>query len=373
MSKSKNKNDAAINEYIGLHAKPFSHVIVCGALLIFLLYYSLSHYTSLSRYTEDDGNKKSIRTRSHPWTKETIVLASKNRIPAIGYGTCCRSSAKGAAIYESTKLYIKHGGRHIDTAQAYGNHVEIGRAIRDSGVSRKDLWLTSKIGVGKVRGKKETLKAVAAVLKEMRIEYLDLMLIHSPKTGKKNTIQIWEGLVEAKKKGLVRAIGVSNFNKLEILDLKEATGEMPELNQIQFHPWTPKEWKDLVKWQQSNGIATTAYTSLGGSRFDQSSSIPIISKLSSKYDVTETQILLRWALQQNVIVIPGSSNEEHIRQNIDIPSFVLTPQEMLEVEVSTAPEEWFDRKRGPAKLKGEEAIMPWITKRKLLDEALDLP
>ena len=202
-----------------------------------------------------------------------------------------------------------------------------------------------------------TLDAVKLVLKELQTDYVDLMLIHSQKLGKEATIQIWKGLIAAKKKGLVRAIGVSNMNGQEILDLETATGELPEVNQIQFHPWTSHEWKELVKWQtMEKNIATTAYTSLGGSRFHQRDPTtpswpPIVTKLAKKYDATESQVLLRWALRQNgVAVIPGATSEAHISENLHVPKMDgFSDEEAKEIEESEAPKGWFDERRGPVK------------------------
>ena len=200
-----------------------------------------------------------------------IRLRSGLEMPAVGYGTCCRSSAKGKAIYKSTKFFLQKGGRLIDTAMAYRNHAEIGRAVRDSGVKRKDIWITSKIAPGKVKNYDDCLSATDRILKELGVDYLDMLLIHTPKLGKEPTVELWKCLIEEKRLGQVKVIGVSNFNQGEIEDIADATGgEMPEANEIQQHPWSTESWKQLARWQNENNIATIAYTSLGGSRFHRS-------------------------------------------------------------------------------------------------------
>ena len=309
---------------------------------------------------------------------ESIMLRSAI-MPAIGYGTCCRPTAKGDDIYVSTMTYLADGGRLLDTAMAYGNHKDIGKAIQDSfSIQRNEIWITSKISPSKLTSTKihiaeNTVAAVKGIVKELSLfgvdAYLDLCLIHTQKLGKESTIEIWKGLIEAQKQGLIKVIGVSNFNKHEIIDLYHATNVLPEVNQIQYHPWTTSEWKETVVWQHENQIATTAYNSLGGSRFHKSKTknddgdgwgSPIVSQLASKYGVTEAQLLLRWALQhQGVAVIPGSADPNHIEANLHLPIFVLEKDEMQQLESSNHPQGWWDPKRGPVKYLGEEATKSW--------------
>jgi diketogulonate reductase-like aldo/keto reductase len=174
-----------------------------------------------------DSRENVISIRSG--ASDTPSEATRIAMPAIGYGTCCRNTAKGDPLYKS-----ELGGRLIDTAMIYDNHKNIGKAIQDSSdiVNRSDLWITSKIAVTRVQGRESTVKAVQKILRELKTTYLDLCLIHSPGKGKEATIDIWKGLIDAVNAGLVKAIGVSNMNQHEILDLQEATGVLPAVNQI---------------------------------------------------------------------------------------------------------------------------------------------
>ena len=294
----------------------------------------------------------------------SIKLASGLEMPLIGYGTCCRASAKGEAIYKSTGMYLKLGGRHIDTAMSYGNHVEIGRAVKESGIPRSEIWITSKVAPGKVKSYNECLVAVDNIMNELDTSYVDLLLIHSPKLGKETTIELWNCLIESKRLGKTKSIGVSNFNQGEMETLAKATGQMPEVNEIQQHPWSSHAWKDLAKWQKDHDIATIAYTSLGGSRFHKSgggTSWPsVVSLLAKKYNATEAQILLKWALQNDLVVIPGSGSEGHIKENLLLNTdFDLTAQELLSIENAEVPGGWWDPKRGYQKYTEEEASLPW--------------
>lgn len=292
---------------------------------------------------------------------ETVSLYS-SIMPSVGFGTCCRKSASGEAIYKSTLTFLKLGGRLIDTAMAYGNHDEIGNAVRESGIPRENIWITSKISPNKLEGTRShvkdlTLKAVNDILNELNVgSYLDLCLIHTPKRGKDYTVQIWKGLIQARNDGKIKSIGVSNFNKAEILHLESETGVLPEVNQIQYHPWMTLEWNKLVKWQQEVGIVTTAYNSLGGSKFyGYGHGWPkIITQLAQENHVTEAQFLLRWALQQDkVAVIPGATSEEHIRENLNVPQFTFDLNVLSNLD---NPIGWFDAKRGPVKYKAGEAM-----------------
>ena len=338
-----------------------------GATLIFLLFFS-------GGQQRNRGPSSAVVTSPESYEPAadvpTIRLRSGVEMPAVGYGTCCRSSARGEAIYKSTKYFLQRGGRLIDTAMAYRNHAEIGRAVRDSSVPREEIWITSKIAPGKVKNYDECLLATDQILKELYVDYVDMLLIHTPKLGKEPTIELWKCLIEAKRLGQAKVIGVSNFNQKEIEDIADATGgEMPEANEIQQHPWSTESWKQLARWQNENNIATIAYTSLGGSRFHRNESgnadwPPIVTALAKKYGATEAQILLEWALRRGIAVIPGSGSETHIKENLQLPEISMTETELASIENDAeAPVEWWDAKRGPQKYTDEEAHLPW-TKRK---------
>ena len=305
---------------------------------------------------------------SSKWNVPTVQLSSGLEMPTIGYGTCCRKSARGEQVYKSTKVYLELGGRLIDTAMAYRNHAEIGRALRDSGLERSEVWITSKVAPGKASTYNACLAAIDEILNELGTTYLDLLLIHTPKLGKHPTIELWKCLIEAKRIRKTNTIGVSNFNRGEIEDVNDATGYMPEANEIQMHPWSSPSWRALATWQRKNNIATIAYTSLGGSRFDStqfSSAWPSeITKLANKYDVTEAQILLKWALQNGLAIIPGSGSKKHIRENLLINvKFDLSDDEIKSIERSKTPHGWWDIVRGHQKYTDDEAGLPWAKRK----------
>jgi 2,5-diketo-D-gluconate reductase A len=339
-------------------------------LAILIAYYALRRFGGKAPVDLASSNK-SFLTDEDTHTSDSNLQPTNllNEMPKIGYGTCCRSSAKGEEVYRSTVTYLELGGRLIDTAMAYRNHAEIGRAVKDSGLQRSEVWITSKVAPGKVHTYKECLVAVDGILSELDTIYLDLLLIHTPKLGKDPTIELWKCLIEAKRLGKTKAIGVSNFNRGEIEDIARATGQMPAANEIQIHPWSSPSWKALTKWQKENKIATIAYTSLGGSRF-HSKSKPAwpkeVSKLAEKYDATEAQILLKWALhpQNDLAIIPGSGSKKHIEENLLLDvDFDLTEDELASIENSKVPAGWWDPKRGHQKYTDEEADLPWASRK----------
>lgn len=272
------------------------------------------------------------------------VAGSSKAMPAIGYGTCCRPGARGEELVEGVKAYLSAGGRLIDTAQIYGNHEDIAEAIQQSGVDREQLWVTSKVRVQSCNSPEDVVKAVDSSLQQLDIGYLDLMLLHggdgwgiSPDRDE----ALWRGLIAAQKAGKVRSIGVSNHNREEVERLIAKTKVVPAVNQLEFHPWVPSETRDLVRWCQEKGMVVTAYGSLGGSR--NKAQGEVVSQVANNYGKTNAQVLLRWALDQGVAVIPGTNSAEHIREDLDL-NFRLDAKDVQLIESSSAPE-YFTRWR----------------------------
>ena len=291
--------------------------------------------------------------------EDTIQLRNGLRMPANGLGTCCRKTARGQPIIDATKAYLRLGGRLIDTAMAYRNHEEIGEALRASGIQREDVWLTSKLASGTVNSYAKGLAAVDNILQEIGTTYLDLVLIHSPKMGRDKAVAVWKSLIDAKKAGKVRAIGVSNFNEGEINDLVEATGELPEVNQIQYHPWSSPAWHAAVAAWAGQGVVVTAYNSLGGARFATSDlSGTAVASIARDRGMTVNAVLLAWARSKGCAVIPGSSTPAHIAENLRALDELLTPSDVRAIDASAAPDGWWSP-RGPNKYGDDEARTPW--------------
>lgn len=269
------------------------------------------------------------------------IRGSTKLMPAVGYGTCCRATSRGPPLIESTLAYLANGGRLIDTAQLYTNHRDLAVAIRESGIPRDQLWVTSKLQVKALNAETDVIKAVDVCLEELNLDYVDLMLLHGGDgwgIGYARDESLWRGLISAKRAGKVRSIGVSNHNRQEIERLAASTGELPAVNQLEFHPWVPPETKELVRWCQGKGIAVTAYGSLGGSA--NKAEGDVAAQLAKKYGVSSAQVLLRWAVDQGVAVIPGATTEAHIREDLELLGFQLDARDAKLLEAASAPEDF---------------------------------
>ena len=271
------------------------------------------------------------------------------RMPVMGFGTCCRKSAKGPPLIASTLEYLSQGGRLIDTAQMYQNHRDLKVAIQRSGVPREQLWVTSKVMTvrgelqGKLKGgalKAATVRQVEKILEELGLEYIDLLLLHhAMNNGPEERAWQFRGLLAAKERGLVRHCGVSNFDRRQIEALKEATGALPAVNQLEFHPYVLPETFELVSWCQASGIAVTAYGSLGSSKTGGKAGEGV-SAVASRHGVTSAAVLLRWALSKGCAVIPGATSAIHIFENLHPKPFVLTAEDEDSIRRKAPPSSW---------------------------------
>ena len=177
--------------------------------------------------------------------------------------------------------------------------------------------------------------------------------------GKEKAIAVWKALIDAKKAGKVRAIGVSNFNAGEIKDLVDNTGELPEVNQIQYHPWSSPAWHAAVAAWAGQGVVTTAYNSLGGARFATSRLAgSAVARIAQERGLTVNAVLLGWARAKGCAVIPGSSTPAHIAENLRALDELLTPSDVRAIDESPAPDGWWSP-RGPNKYGDDEARAPW--------------
>ncbi|HOB16092.1 MAG TPA: aldo/keto reductase [Defluviitoga sp.] len=248
---------------------------------------------------------------------DTTELANKVKMPWLGYGTY---KAHGNELKEGVKYALSIGYRLIDTAEMYENEREIGRAIKDSGVPREQIFITSKVW-NTNQGYESTLKSFQKSLKRLDIEYLDLYLIHWPVSGK--YIETWKALEKLYKDGKVRAIGVSNFLINHLKDVMDKCEIVPMVNQIEFHPHLI-QW-DLLNFCKSNKIQVEAWSPLMRGKVNE---IPEIVNIAKKYNKTPAQIVLRWDLQHEVITIPKSVRKERIKENSDIFDFELSVSDM---------------------------------------------
>ncbi|CAE7489752.1 P100/11E [Symbiodinium natans] len=295
-----------------------------------------------------------------------LPLPSGAKMPANGIGMCCRPTAYDEeSVYNTILWYLLSGGRHIDTAAVYGNHVPIGKALKEAakrGIPRSEVFLVTKVWPANY-GYDGTMAAAGRMLKQLDVDYIDLVLLHAPRmiswrmvaawwggmnwligdgdefshmpcedqvTCRKAT---WKALSELREQGLIRDVGVSNFRVPQMKEL-QGLGMAPiAANQIQFHPWIPDFQQEIVDFCNANRIVITAYFSLGGLQSkDKTLQLDDIKAIGKKHSRSSGQVLLRWALAKNVSIIPGTGNPKHMKENLGIYDFSLSPDEVSRID-----------------------------------------
>jgi diketogulonate reductase-like aldo/keto reductase len=250
-----------------------------------------------------------------------IKLNNGTEIPLFGFGTY---QIRGHAAKESVLSALEAGYRHIDTAAAYGNEKETGQAIKESGVSRNQIFVTTKLW-NEDQGYDSAFEAFENSLESLDTNYIDLYLLHWPVTGKR--IESWKALEKIAASGRCHAIGVSNFTIPHLEELLENCKITPAINQVEFNPFLYQ--KDLWDYCRTNNITLEAYTPLSrGKKLDH----PVLRDLSGRYHKTPAQIILRWFIEHEIIVIPKSSNKKRIIENSQIFDFTISQQDMKKLD-----------------------------------------
>jgi len=287
------------------------------------------------------------------------------RMPANGIGMCCRPTAYDAvSVHRAILWYLLQGGRHIDTASVYMNHESVALGIKDAvarGVPREEIFLTTKLWPGHF-GYEESIQRGTDMVKELGVDYIDLVLLHAPipispvvigkrlyqmliggeggttKLGsspemKNLRLEAWKGLSTLKEKGLIRNLGVSNFNIDHIKEVQALQLAPIAAHQMQFHPWAPDWMKEIVAYCQENRIVVTGYFSLGGfNQKDKAMDVAPLNEVAKAHGRRAAQILLRWSLQKNVSIIPGTGNPKHMADNLATYEFSLSEAEMAKLD-----------------------------------------
>ncbi len=283
---------------------------------------------------------------------KTLNFSHNDKMPIIGLGTW---KSKPGEVYEAVLTALKTGYRHIDCAPIYGNEKEVGNAIRDAikeGVlTRKELWVTSKLWNDAHR-RDDVIPALRKTLSDLQLDYLDLFLMHWPVALQPGVMfpkgsddflslsevpvaETWQGMEAAVDQGLVRHIGVSNFKLERVKHLVENSRIKPEMNQVELHPFLPQD--ELLKGCQELGVHLTAYSPLGSK--DRSSAIkkddeplllehPAVKKVAEKRDCTPGQVLISWAVHRGTAVIPKSTNAGRIAENLNAAKVELSVEDI---------------------------------------------
>lgn len=279
-------------------------------------------------------------------------LTKDIKMPMVGFGTYLIADEDAPSLVHQA---IRAGYRHIDTAEGYGNENGVGEgikaAVEELSISRDEIFVTTKLYPGNeawgqpLKTYESIIESLNASLAKLRLDYVDLYLIHAP-FAKSKRLEQWKALIELRRQGKARAIGVSNFNESHIEEIKAAGLPLPDANQIELHPWSQKP--DLVSYLTENDISIIAYSSLlplsswrdaegqASAKTEQMKADGAVSDspfkaMAKKYGVSEAQVLLRWGIQMGYAVLPKSANAERIRQNIDLFGFEIDDEDMAAI------------------------------------------
>lgn len=254
---------------------------------------------------------------------DTTTLNNGVKMPWFGLGVW--KVEDGDEVIQAVKTALANGYRSIDTAEIYGNEVGVGQAIKESGVPREEIFITTKVANPRQeQGYDEILKAFDESLQRLGVEYIDLYLVHWPLLDK--YVDAWKALVHLYGEGRVRAIGVSNFYINHLKRIIEETGHVPAVNQVELHPLlTRQKLRDFCK---EHNIQIEAYSPLMQGNLN----IPLLQELAEKYGKTPAQIVLRWNLEHKIVTIPKSVREHRIIENANIFDFELSAEDIQKID-----------------------------------------
>ncbi len=252
-----------------------------------------------------------------------VTLTSGATMPLLGFGTW---QLHGRTAYDSVRSALESGYRHLDTATMYANEAEVGRAVRDSGVPRSEVFVTTKMQPQRAGHEAETL---AASLNALSMSYVDLWLVHAP-PSRGALVSVWQAFLAARDRGLAHDVGVSNYSLDQIDELIAATGQRPAVNQI---PWSPWEYDAAtLAGHRERSIVLEGYSPFKRSNLRA----PALRRIAAAHGVDPAQVVLRWHLEHGIVVIPKSATPARIAANADIFGFSLTPDEMATLDALAA-------------------------------------
>ncbi len=257
-----------------------------------------------------------------PSMARTVNLPGGTELPLIGFGTW---QLRDTTAYETVRAALEIGYRHIDTATLYKNESEVGGAVKDSGVDREQIFITTKL---RPQDARHARRALESSLRQLGTGYVDLWLIHWP-TDRDALVPTWQELLSAKEAGLTRNVGVSNYSPAEIDLLTDATGQRPAVNQI---PWSPAQHDPaLLDEHRRRGVVVEGYSGLKNTDLND----PVLTEIAQRHAVTPAQVVLRWHLEHDIVILPRSSRRERIAANFDLDGFALTPEDVTAIDALT--------------------------------------
>jgi len=251
-----------------------------------------------------------------------LTLSDSHEIPQFGLGVYKVADDAAAHLVAGA---IDLGYRHIDTAALYFNETGVGAGVRESGIAREDLFITTKVW-NDDQGYDETLRAFEASLDKLGMDYVDLYLIHWPAPKQDRYVETWRALEKLQADGRTRSIGVSNFSPERIERLRENSDAVPVINQIELHPWLPQT--ETREYDASRGILTEAWSPLARGK---AIGDPVLTEIGRKYGKSAAQVVLRWHVELGVVVIPKSNSLERIRENSQVFDFTLDADDLAAI------------------------------------------
>jgi 2,5-diketo-D-gluconate reductase A len=248
-----------------------------------------------------------------------VALREGGAMPLVGLGTW---QMTGARCQTAVRTALEVGYRHIDTAAIYRNEREVGRAVRDSRVPREQVFVTTKLPPGNAGRERPTL---AESLRALGMDYVDLWLVHWP-PRRRALIPTWKELLAVRDQGLARAVGVSNYSMAQLDELIAATGQAPQVNQI---PWAPALYDaGLLDAHRRRGVVLEGYSPFKNTDLRH----PVLAEIAARHEVTPAQVVVRWHIDHEVVVIPKSANPQRIAANFDVFGFSLTDEELGRID-----------------------------------------
>lgn len=256
-------------------------------------------------------------------TAPTLPMNDGKHIPQLGLGTSPLNDEQVAPLVTAA---IEAGYRHIDTAYKYHNEKGVGKGVRDSGIPREELFVTTKLD-GTYQGSDRAIEGLDGCLERLGLDYVDLLLIHWPLPQRDEYVSTWKTFERLLAEGKARSIGVSNFKPAHLERLLSETSTRPAVNQVQLNPQVTRP--EQRAYHAAQGIVTVAYSPLGAG--SDLLNHPTLTALAKKHGKTPAQVVLRWHMELGVVAIPRSSSPERIAQNLDIFDFTLTHDEIAAI------------------------------------------
>jgi diketogulonate reductase-like aldo/keto reductase len=253
-----------------------------------------------------------------------VKLSTGYTMPLLGFGVYQNfdPDAKPSCLEA-----FKAGYRHVDSAQAYRNEATVAEALRESGLKREDVFITTKCASrNENHGYESTLKGVDESLTKMQFDYIDLFLIHDPLSGSERRLATYKALLEKQAAGKIRTVGVSNYGVKHLEELRAAGLQTPAVNQIELHPLCQQ--KDIVKYCQEHNIVVQAYSPI----IRGETSNPVVQEIAKKFERDPAQVLIRWSLQKGFVPLPKSTTPSRIRSNAEVYDFELGEEDIQKLD-----------------------------------------